>query len=48
MKEGRAQMRRGLLYILLAVIIHSFAAGYSGLQLPITVPALFYLSDKDW
>lgn len=37
-KEGRALMRRGLLYILLAAIIHYFAAGYSGLQLPIAVP----------
>lgn len=32
-------MRRGLLYILLAAIIHYFAAGYSGYPLPITVPA---------
>ena len=37
--EGPAQIRRGLLYILLAAIIHYFAAGYSGFQLPITVPA---------
>ena len=38
-KEGRAQMRRGLLYILLAVTIHYFAAGYSGFQLPLAIPA---------
>jgi hypothetical protein len=37
--EGRAKMRRGLLYILLAAIIHYFAGGYSGFQLPIAVPA---------
>jgi hypothetical protein len=39
-KEARAKMRRGLLYILLAGIIHYFAAGYSGFHLPIAVPAL--------
>lgn len=38
-KEGRVQMRRGLLYILLAVTIHYFAGGYSAFQLPVVVPA---------
>ena len=38
--EGRAKIRRGLLYVLLAGIIHYFAAGYSGLTLPVTVPAV--------
>ncbi|HXY00890.1 MAG TPA: hypothetical protein VEI54_08205 [Candidatus Limnocylindrales bacterium] len=38
-KEGREKMRRGLLYILLAAIIHYFAAGYSGIPLPVAVPA---------
>ncbi|HXL22904.1 MAG TPA: hypothetical protein VOA78_10585 [Candidatus Dormibacteraeota bacterium] len=36
--EGRAKIRRGLLYVLLAGILHYFAAGYSGLTLPVTVP----------
>jgi hypothetical protein len=31
-------MRRGFLYALLAAIIHFFAAGYSGMNLPIAVP----------
>jgi hypothetical protein len=38
--EGRAKIRRGLLYILLAAILHYFAAGYSGLTLPVTVPSV--------
>ena len=33
------EMRRGLLYILLAVIVHYFAGGYSAFQLPVVVPA---------
>jgi hypothetical protein len=37
-KEGRDKMRRGLLYMLLAGIIHYFAGGYSSFQLPVTVP----------
>ena len=36
--EGRAKIRRGLLYALLAAIIHYFAGGYSGLTLPVTIP----------
>ena len=35
---GRQQMRRGFLYMLLAGVIQFFAAGYSGMSLPITVP----------
>ena len=32
-------MRRGFLYMLLAGVIQFFAAGYSGMTLPIAVPA---------
>ena len=36
--SGRAQIRRGLLYMLLAAISYYFAAGYSApLQLPVEV-----------
>jgi hypothetical protein len=38
--KGRAQIRRGLLYMLLAGIIHYFAAGYSGMRLPVEIPSL--------
>jgi hypothetical protein len=43
---GREQIRRALLYMLLAGVIHFFAAGYSGLSLPFAVPPLVseYLS----
>ena len=34
---GRSQIRRALLYMLLAGVIQYFAAGYSGFTLPITV-----------
>lgn len=37
---GRDQMRRGFLYMLLAGVIQFFAAGYSGMTLPIAVPPL--------
>ena len=37
---GRLEIRRGLLYMLLAGVIQYFAAGYSPLTLPIQVPAL--------
>jgi hypothetical protein len=33
-------MRRGFLYMLLAGVIQFFAAGYSGMSLPIAVPPL--------
>jgi hypothetical protein len=33
-------MRRGFLYMLLAGVIQFFAAGYSGMSLPISVPPL--------
>jgi len=36
--EGRKYMRRGFLYALLAGIIYFFAAGYSGMTLPVAVP----------
>jgi hypothetical protein len=38
--KGRAMIRRGLLYMLLAGVIHYFAAGYSGVALPIAVPSM--------
>ena len=37
---GRLEIRRGLLYMLLAGVIQYFAAGYSPLTLPIQVPAV--------
>jgi hypothetical protein len=33
-KDGRTEIRRGLLYMLLGAVIHYFAAGYSGMKLP--------------
>ena len=36
--EGRNYMRRGFLYALLAGIIYFFAAGYSGMTIPVAVP----------
>jgi hypothetical protein len=36
---GRAQMRRGMLYMWLSAIFYYFAAGYSGLHLPFAVPS---------
>ena len=36
--EAREKIRRGLFYILLAAIMHYFAAGYSSLPLPVTIP----------
>ena len=41
--EARQKMRRGLFYILLAAIIHYFAAGYSTFSLPVTIPAFVTL-----
>ncbi|SRR6266851_930130 len=35
---GREQIRRGLLYMLLAGVIQYFASGYSGLTPPISIP----------
>jgi hypothetical protein len=37
---GRGQMRRGFLYMLLAGVIQFFAAGYSGMSLPVAVPPM--------
>jgi hypothetical protein len=37
-RGGRARIRRGLLYMLLAGVIQYFAAGYSNFTLPIAVP----------
>ena len=38
--EARQKMRRGLLYILLAAMVHYFAAGYSTFALPVVIPAI--------
>jgi hypothetical protein len=38
--KGRAMIRRGLLYMLLAGVIHYFAAGYGGVALPVAVPSM--------
>jgi len=38
--EGKAKIRRGLLYVLLGAVAHYFAAGYSGLKLPVTIPPI--------
>jgi hypothetical protein len=37
---GGLEIRRGLLYMLLAGVIQYFAAGYSGLTMPIAVPPI--------
>jgi hypothetical protein len=40
--DGRREVRRGLLYMLLAAVLHFFAGGYSGLTLPIAIsPVVF-------
>ena len=36
--EGGRQIRRGLLYMLLAGVIYYFAGGYSGFKLPVRLP----------
>lgn len=38
--QSRQYMRRGFLYALLAGIVYFFAAGYSGMTLPIHVPEI--------
>jgi hypothetical protein len=35
---GREQVRRGLLYMLLAGVVQYFAGGYSGLTPPVAIP----------
>jgi len=44
--DGRREIRRGLLYMLLATVIYYFAGGYSALKLPLAIsPAVTtYLS----
>ena len=37
--DGRANIRRGLLWALLAGVIYYFAGGHSGLKLPVAVPS---------
>jgi hypothetical protein len=39
-KVGRMQIRRGLLYMLLAAAIAYLAGGYSPFKLPVRVPAI--------
>ena len=41
--EGRATIRRGLLCVLFAALIHYFAGGYSGLALPVAIPPVVTL-----
>jgi hypothetical protein len=44
--DGKRELRRGLLYMLLALVIHYFAGGYSAMQLPYPINpiATVYLS----
>jgi hypothetical protein len=44
--DGRREIRRGLLYMLLAAVVYYFAGGYSKMNLPIAIaPAVTtYLS----
>lgn len=44
--EGRGKIRIGLLCMLLAVVVHFFAGGYSMMQMPVPVQAFvtIYLS----
>jgi hypothetical protein len=44
--DGRRKIRQGLLYMLLAAVIHYFAGGYSAMELtfPIAQVVTFYLS----
>jgi hypothetical protein len=37
---GRRKIRRGLLYMLLALVIYYFAGGFSGLRVPLIVSPL--------
>jgi hypothetical protein len=45
-KDGRREIRRGLVYMLLGAVIHYFAGGYSALNLPYPIMPLVttYLS----
>jgi len=45
-KDGRREVRRGLIYMLLGAVIHYFAGGYSALSLPYPLSPLVttYLS----
>lgn len=37
--QGRKYMRRGFLYALMAGVIYFFAGGYSGMNIPVPIPA---------
>jgi hypothetical protein len=37
---GRAQIRRGMMYLLLGAVFYYFVGGYSGLQIPFEVPSV--------
>ena len=39
-RSDGGQLRRGLLYMMLAGVIHYFAAGYSSMRLPIDIPPM--------
>ncbi len=45
-KDGRKEVRRGLIYMLLGAVIHYFAGGYSAIPLPYPLSPLVttYLS----
>ena len=42
-KSDDGKLRRGLLYMALAGVIHYFSAGYSSMQLPVDVPPMVTL-----
>ena len=36
--QQRGEIRRGILYMVLASVIQYFAGGYSGMELPVSIP----------
>lgn len=37
-EEGKQYIRRGLLYMLMAAVIHYFASGFAPVEIPVQVP----------
>lgn len=35
--QGKREIRRGILYMVLAGVVHYFTAGYSGMELPLSI-----------
>ncbi|HEX9760416.1 MAG TPA: hypothetical protein VGA40_05835 [Candidatus Acidoferrales bacterium] len=35
--QGKREIRRGILYVVLSGVVHYFTAGYSGMQLPLSI-----------